>query len=237
MSDYEKRVVFITGAVGNLGVAVARAFLSQGAHLVLCDRAGDRLDKVFAGLSPEEHLLAGGVDVTDESSIARAVEKTVARYGRIDVLVNTVGGYRAGKPVHETDVGTWDLMLKLNAGSVFLVSRAVIPHMIGQEGGRIISIAAGAGLKGEAGHGAYSASKSAVIRLTESMSEELKDRGVNVNCVLPSLIDTPPNREAMPNADFDKWVTPESIAAVILFLASPAARDVTGAAVPVAGRV
>ncbi len=227
------RIVMVTGAVGNLGSAVSRAYIEAGNHVVLCDRAEDRLEEAFEDLSKEKHLIAGGVDVEKEDSITKAVDRAVEKFGRIDVLVNTVGGYRAGDPLHKTDVSTWELMWKLNAGSVFLVSRAVIPHMIAQGSGNIVSIAAGAGLKGSAGHAAYSASKSAVIRLTESMAEELKGKGINVNCILPAIIDTPPNREAMPDADFSKWVTPESLAEVILFLTSAGAKDISGQAVAV----
>jgi NAD(P)-dependent dehydrogenase (short-subunit alcohol dehydrogenase family) len=154
----------------------------------------------------------------------------------LDVLVNTVGGFRAGTPVHETPVETWDSMMSLNARTAFVVSQAVVPLMMGQGRGVIIHIGARPGLKGAANAAAYSASKAAVIRLTESLSAELRDSGINVNCIVPGTIDTPQNREAMPNADPRRWVAPDSLADVILFLASPAARDIHGATIPVYGR-
>jgi NAD(P)-dependent dehydrogenase (short-subunit alcohol dehydrogenase family) len=151
------------------------------------------------------------------------------------VLVHTVGGFRAGSPLHETPLETFEFMIKLNASTVFITNQAVMPQMLKQGSGKIINVAAAAGLAGRPKMAAYSASKAAVIRLTESTSAEVKAEGINVNCILPGTIDTPQNREAMPNANFAKWVQPESLADVIAFLASDAARDVHGAAVPVYG--
>jgi NAD(P)-dependent dehydrogenase (short-subunit alcohol dehydrogenase family) len=138
--------------------------------------------------------------------------------------------------LHETPIETWDFLLDLNARSVFIASRKVIPHLLNQGSGNIVNVAARPGLEGKAGMSAYSASKSAVIRLTESMAAELKDRGINVNCIIPGTIDTPQNRESMPNEDYSMWVAPESLADVIQFLSAPAARDIHGAALPVYGR-
>ena len=237
MFDFSNRVVIVTGAAGNLGSAVARAFQAAGAKLVLVDRTADRLPRLFPDLvdSPN-HFLATSIDLTSADAVETMVDETVKRFGRIDVLVNTAGGYRAGTPVHETPFETWDFMLNLNARTVFFASRAVIPHMLRQGSGRIVSVAARAALKGGAKMAAYSVSKSAVMRLTESMAAELKKEGINVNCVLPSTIDTPQNRQAMPNADHSRWVKPEAIADVILFLASDASRAVQGAAIPVYGK-
>ena len=237
MTDLSDRVVMVTGATGNLGQAVARAFLSTGARLALAERAGDRLAALFPDLiSSSEHLLSGSVDVTDPDSIQRWVDAVHTRFGRIDVLANTVGGYRAGTPVHETPVELWDAMLTLNARSVFLLSRAVVPAMLAQGSGRIIHTAARAALQGTANQAAYAVSKSAVVRLVESLGAETRQQGLTVNCVLPGTIDTPQNRAAMPSADVSRWVTPEAIADVFVFLASDAARDITGAAIPVYGR-
>ncbi len=158
-------------------------------------------------------------------------------FGRIDVLCNIAGGFRMGHPVHETPEDTWELMLDLNAKSVIHTARAVVPGMIAAGYGKIVNIAALAGLAGKANMGAYSAAKSAVIRLTESMSAELRDKGINVNCILPSIIDTPQNRADMPGADPRRWVAPEALAEVVLFLASDAARAIHGAAIPVTGLV
>ena len=237
MFDFSDRVVMVTGAAGNLGGAVARAFQVTGAKLVLVDRAADRLPRLFPDLvdSPH-HFLVTSVDLTKADAVETMVDETVKRFGRVDVLVNTVGGYRAGTPVHETPLETWDFMLNLNARTLFIASRAVIPHMLQQGSGRIVNVAARAALKGGAKMAAYSLSKSAVVRLTESMAAELKKEGLNVNCVLPGTIDTPQNRQAMPNADHSRWVKSEAIADVILFLASPAARAVQGAAIPVYGK-
>jgi NAD(P)-dependent dehydrogenase (short-subunit alcohol dehydrogenase family) len=164
------------------------------------------------------------------------VKTTADYFGRIDILINIAGGFAAGKPLHETPLETWEFMMNLNARSVFLTSRAVIPHLLERERGRIVSVAARAALAGKANMGPYVASKMAVIRLTEAMADELKDHHITVNCILPGTIDTPRNRSDTPEADFSKWVEPESMANVILFLASDLAKDISGAAVPVYGR-
>jgi len=237
MFDFSNRVVIVTGATGNLGQAVARAFQVTGARLALVDHAADRLQQIYSDIaSSRDHFLAGSVDVTDADAVAAMVEETINRFDRIDVLVNAVGGFRGGTPLHETSLETWELMFNLNARSVFIASRAVIPHMLRQGAGKIVNVAARAGLQGGAKIAAYSASKSVVIRLTESLAAELKESGINVNCVLPGTIDTPQNRQAMPKADYNRWIKPEALADAILFLASDSARDIHGAALPVFGR-
>ncbi len=234
--QFAGQVVMITGGTGNLGSATARAFAAAGSHVVLVDRDPDKQAAAFPEwVDAKEHWLAAPVDVTDPASAARVAADAVARFGRLDVLVQTVGGYRAGKPVHELDLATWDLMLNLNARSTLVMAQAVIPHLLRLGGGKIVNVAARAALAGSANASAYAASKAAVVRLTESMAAELKSQGVNVNCVLPGTIDTSENRAAMPKADTAKWVAPESLAAVIQFLASSAARDIHGAALPVYG--
>jgi NAD(P)-dependent dehydrogenase (short-subunit alcohol dehydrogenase family) len=233
----ERRVVMITGSAGNLGLAVARAFLDAHASLVLIDRAPDRLAHLFPELvNSEDHFLAQSVDLTDANAVAETVDEALRRFDRIDVLINAAGGYRAGPSVDATPLEDWDFIFNLNARSIFTTSRAVIPAMRRQRRGKIINVASRSALRGEANAALYSASKSVVVRLTESMAAELRDAGVNVNCVLPGIIDTPINRKAMPNGDFSRWVQPEALAEVIAFLASDAAREVTGAAVPVYGR-
>jgi NAD(P)-dependent dehydrogenase (short-subunit alcohol dehydrogenase family) len=237
MFNLADRVVVVAGSAGNLGQAVARAFHAAGANLVLLDRAPDSLPKLFPELADSpDHLLLVSVDAMDVESVKRAMDAAVERFGRIDVLANTVGGWRGGKATHETSLETWDLMLNLNARTAFILSRAVVPHMLEQASGKIIHTAARAGLQGAARGAAYSASKGAVVRLVESMAAELVHAGITVNCVLPGTIDTPQNRKAMPKADHSRWVPPEAIADVILFLASDAAWPVNGAAVPVYGR-
>ena len=236
MFDFNDQVVMITGAAGNLGRATTRAFQAAGASLVLVGHRMEDLETTFSDLAETENHLFVAVDLTDAGGVEGMAYEVVQQYGQIDVLVNIVGGFRKGSPVHEMSLKTWRFMMDLNATSIIHTARAIVPHMVQRESGKVISVAARAGLKGKAGMGAYTVSKSAVIRLTETMSAELKDRGINVNCILPSTIDTPQNREAMPKANHEKWVRPEAIADVILFLASDAARAIQGAAVPVYGR-
>jgi NAD(P)-dependent dehydrogenase (short-subunit alcohol dehydrogenase family) len=236
-SQLAGKVVIVTGSVGNLGLATAQALQSFGAKTVLVDRSDDRLRENYPDITDSpDHLLAGGVDLTNPDSLARMVQSACDRFGRIDALVNTVGGYRGGKPVHETELADWDFLFGVNLRTTLLCCRAVIPQMLRQGGGKIVNVASRDGLSGSAGYSAYSASKSAVLRLTESMAAELKNANINVNCIMPGTIDTPQNRKAIPNGDFSKWVDPEAIADVILFLISDAARAVNGASVPIYGK-
>jgi NAD(P)-dependent dehydrogenase (short-subunit alcohol dehydrogenase family) len=230
-------VVVITGAVGNLGLATARVFQRAGCKTVLVDRSPDRLIKTFADLvdSPN-HLLAGGVDLSNPVSVEKLAADALARFGRLDVLVNTVGAWGGGKPVHEESVATWEFLYDVNLRTTLHCCRAVIPQMLKQARGKIINVASRDGLKGSAGFGAYSASKSAVVRLTEALADELKSSNVNVNCLLPGTIDTPQNRAAIPRAEFSNWVEPSALADIILFLASDAARAIHGAAIPAYGK-
>ena len=210
MISVNNQVVVVTGAAGQLGMAVTRAFLESGARVTCVDKARDRLQKVYAaGSGSVEHLFAVSIDVNDPESVQGMVADTIRRFGRLDVLVNTVGGFRAGTPVHKTPLETWDLMMNLNARTAFITSRAVIPQMLKQGAGAIIHIAARPGLAGKANMAAYSASKSALIRLTESMADEYREAGIQVNCIIPGTIDTPQNRRDMPNADTSRWVKPE----------------------------
>lgn len=235
MFDFSDRVVMVTGAAGNLGNATARAFMDAGARLILVDRRQDVLEERYPELQDDGSHVFAGVDLTDEGAVEGMVYEMVQHVERIDVLVNIAGGFRSGTPVHETSLDTWAFMMGLNARTVLVTARAVVPHMLQQKWGKIISVASRAALKGGANAAAYAASKSAVMRLTESMSAELKQSGINVNCIIPGTIDTPQNRGAMPGADFEKWVQPAALADVILFLASAQARSVHGACVPVYG--
>jgi NAD(P)-dependent dehydrogenase (short-subunit alcohol dehydrogenase family) len=236
MFDFTNQVAMVTGASGNLGSALAQAFRKSGARLALVDRHQDLLHQAFPDLiNVPDCLLTTCADLTNIDEVQSVMTKTIDRFGRVDILVHTVGGFRAGTPLHETPLETLDFMLDLNAKTVFITNQAAIPHMIRQGFGKIINLAARPGLQGRPNTAAYSAAKAAVIRLTESAAAEVREKGVNINCILPGTIDTPQNREAMPDADFARWVKPESLADVILFLASGAARDIHGAAVPVYG--
>lgn len=230
--QFSGKTVLVTGAAGNLGRAVVAAFAEGGASLVLVDRSREILEKAFGAGS---RSLLAPIDLLEQSEVNEAVKNALDHFGRIDVLVNLAGGFRMGPPVHETSDVDWNFMLELNAGTVLRTARAVVPAMLAQGGGKIVNVGAYAALKGAAAMGAYIASKSAVIRLTESLSNELRDKGINVNCVLPTIIDTPENRTSMPKADPGRWVAPGDLASVIRFLASDEARAVHGAAVPVTG--
>lgn len=237
MDEMKDKVVVVTGGAGNLGTAAVKRFYAAGARVAVIDRERQIVESVFGEEMPEgEYCMYVAGNLLDESSVAGMTEAILNEFGRIDVLVNIAGGFSMGPPMHETPLKTYEFMMDLNAKTVFLMSSAVIPHMLEQGGGKIISTAARAGLKGAAKMGPYTASKAAVIRLTEAMAAELRDDNINVNCIMPGTIDTPGNRKDMPNADFDKWVQPESLADVIYFLATEQARDINGAAIPVYGR-
>ncbi len=230
---FKDKVVLVTGAAGNLGRAVAATFDAAGATLVLVDLNQAVLEETFPRSNDRRLLLAA--NLMQAGSAQEAVQTALNRLKRIDCVCNVAGGFRMGPAVHETPADLWKLMMDLNAGTVLNMAEAVVPAMLAAGSGKIVNIGAGGGLRGGARMAAYSASKSAVIRLTESMSAELRDKGINVNCVLPGTIDTPQNRADMPKADPKKWVTPEDLASVILFLCSDAARAIHGAAIPVNG--
>jgi len=228
-------VVVITGAFGALGRAVAEAFTMRGAQLALLDVA-PQPPVVVRELLGRAPLLFGGVDLTDLEATRRVMAATAMRFGGIDVLVNIAGGFQWEK-LEDGDPETWDQLYAMNLRTAVVCCKTALPAMLERGRGRIINIGAGAAAgRAAAGMGAYTASKAGVQRLTESLSEEVKDRGITVNAILPGTIDTPRNRADMPDADFTRWVAPEEIAEVILFLASDAARAVTGAAIPVLGR-
>lgn len=225
-----QQVVLITGASGQLGRAVAQTFQDRGARLILLDRQ--------SGALPDgDAVLNVTVDLADRKQVAQRIDEAVAHMGGLNTVCHIAGGFRMGEAVHETSAATWDFLMDLNARSLLHVSAATVPLLLKQGGGHIVTVGAGAAARGGAQMGAYSASKSALVRLTESMSAELKDQGIRVNCVLPSIIDTPDNRQSMPDADFARWVAPQALAEVIAFLASDAARAIHGAAIPVSGRV
>jgi NAD(P)-dependent dehydrogenase (short-subunit alcohol dehydrogenase family) len=228
-------VVVVTGAFGVLGRAVADAFASRGARLALLDVAPQPPATIreHVGVAP---LLFGGVDLTDMEATRRVMAATAMRFGGIDVLVNIAGGFQWEK-LENGDPETWDQLYAMNLRTAVVCCKAVLPAMLERGAGRIINIgAAAAAARTGAGMGAYAASKAGVQRLTESLADEVKDHGITVNAILPGTIDTPRNRADMPDADFSRWVAPQAIADVIVFLATDAARAVTGASIPVLGR-
>jgi NAD(P)-dependent dehydrogenase (short-subunit alcohol dehydrogenase family) len=234
MDEAAERVVVITGAFGALGSAVAHAFGRTGARLALIDVAqpSAEMQSAFGGAG---HMLLGGADLADVDGTRKVMAAIAMRFGGIDVLVNIAGGFRWEKII-DGDIATWDSLYGMNLRSAVVACRSALPAMLERGGGRIINIGAGAAAKAGLGMGAYAASKAGVQRLTEALSEEVKDQNITVNAILPGIIDTPRNRLDMPKADFSRWVSPDAIAKVILFLASAEAAAVTGAAIPVSGR-
>jgi NAD(P)-dependent dehydrogenase (short-subunit alcohol dehydrogenase family) len=230
--DFDNRTIIVTGAAGNLGGAVAEEFAQRGANLALVDLNRAALEAAYGNWGKS---LVAPTNLLEPAQVDATVAQVVERFGRIDVLVNLAGGFRMGEPVHATEKKTWEFMLDINVRSLLNAVHAMVPHMLQQGNGRIVNIGAYSAQKGAAQMGAYIAAKSAVIRLTETMAAELREQGINVNCVLPTIIDTPQNRAAMPKADPAKWVAPADLAKVIAFLASDAARAVHGAALPVTG--
>jgi NAD(P)-dependent dehydrogenase (short-subunit alcohol dehydrogenase family) len=228
---FTNSTVLVAGAAGNLGRAVANAFAQRGANLVLVSLRRESLEKTF-GAEMEGRLLVPA-NLLDQEQVNAAVKKAIVRFGRIDVLCNIAGGFRMGEAVHQTSDETWSFLFDVNARTVLNTARAVVPRMLESGGGKIVNVGAYAAQKGVAKMGAYCAAKSAVIRLTEAMAAELREKNINVNCVLPTIIDTPENRAAMPDADPGRWVAPEDLANTILFLASEDARAIHGAALPV----
>lgn len=233
MARFTGRVVAITGAAGNLGRAVAGRFAAEGASLLLLDREAAALAALAAEL-PGDH--AGiAVDLLDAAAVHSAVDDAAGRLGAVDVACALAGGFAMGPKAHETPAAEWERMHRLNVGTLVNLLAAVTPGMIARRSGRIVTVGAHAALKGVAGMAAYCASKSGVMRVTEGAAAELRALGINVNCVLPSILDTPANRAAMPKADPAHWVALDDLAAVIAFLASDDARAIHGALLPVTG--
>jgi NAD(P)-dependent dehydrogenase (short-subunit alcohol dehydrogenase family) len=237
---FSNKIALITGGTGGLGKAVTLAFLHEGASVIATYIKKDEADALHDAVGDHAHLELLPLDATDEAACRNLVDGITARYGRLDVLVNTIGGYAGGKPLWETDQKTLQLMFNLNVNSGYALARATVPAMLKQGSGAIVNIAARAAFDHPAGLAAYAASKSAALALFDCLAQDLKKdpRGQNIraNSVLPSIIDTEANRRAMPEADFSKWPKPEEIARVILFLCSDEARLIHGAAIPVYGQ-
>jgi NAD(P)-dependent dehydrogenase (short-subunit alcohol dehydrogenase family) len=235
--SFENKVVLVAGGTGGLGRAVSLAFLAEGAKTVVTYRA----EAEFAAMrdaagAHAAHLQGDRVDVTDEAAVGGVVDGIVAQHGRLDVLVNTVGGYAGGIKLWDLETRTFEQMLALNLRAGFALARAAVSPMLKQKHGAIVNVAAKAAIDHGGGAAAYAASKAAAVAMMDSLAEDLRGTGVRVNSILPSIIDTDANRRAMPDADFAKWPKPEDLARVVLFLASDEAQVVHGAAVPVYGR-
>lgn len=224
----ENRRIVITGGFGTLGATMVRAALDAGARVVAIDRADAPADGNGTA------VCLGGVDLSDATAAKKAIDAAATAMGGLDGLVNIAGTFRY-ETVADGQLDSWDLLYRINLRTAVAASQAALNHL--HPGGRIVNIGAASALKAGAGVGAYTASKAGVLRLTEALAEELKERDITVNAVLPSILDTPPNRADMPNADFSKWVTPQHLADVILFLLSNQASAITGALIPVTGRV
>lgn len=225
----QDRVLIVTGARGALGKVVVEIAQSRGARVAGIDHAPSQEPATLEGIE------IGGIDLSDAAQAKTAVDAAARHFGRLDALINVAGGF-AFETVGDGDIKTWQRMYALNVLTALNTSRAALPHLAASKAGRIVNIGATGALQAGSGMGPYAASKAGVHRLTEALADEWKGK-VTVNAVLPSIIDTPANRADMPKADFSKWVTPQELAEVILFLASAAASGVTGALIPVGGRV
>jgi NAD(P)-dependent dehydrogenase (short-subunit alcohol dehydrogenase family) len=224
---FTDKVVIVTGAAGNVGAALAAVLAARGARVVAVDMVKDRLNTVTAGLPGTGHLALSGFDLTDFASTQALIAKVEQTYGRLDGVGTTVGGFAMAK-LQDADLDQWDAMFKLNVKTTWNIYRAAVPAIRAAGGGALCGIGSAAGLKGSAEMAAYGATKSAVMRLTESLADELRAEHIRVNAVLPTTIDTPQNRASMPGADPSRWVKPSEVAEAMAFLLSDRASGVTG---------
>lgn len=230
------KLALVAGGTGGLGRAVSLAFLEQGWKVAVTYRRREEWEALQDAAGASKERLAGcGADVTDETSVSGLIESLLGKGGRLDALINTVGGYAGSVRLWELDTKVFEQMLALNLRSGFTLSRAVVPVMLKQGSGSIVNVAAKAAFDHAAGASAYAASKAAAVAMMDSLAADLKGTGVRVNSILPSIIDTEANRKAMPKSDFAQWPKPEDIARVILFLCSDDAKVIHGAALPVYG--
>jgi NAD(P)-dependent dehydrogenase (short-subunit alcohol dehydrogenase family) len=227
---HTNQIVAVTGGFGALGRVLGDVLVQAGARVALLDRAG-----APAGL-PAGTLALGAVDLGDATAARAAVDRVAQHFGGLDGLVNVAGGFK-WETVEAGSIDTWDRLFAINVRTAVLASQAALPHLLARGGGRIVNVGALAAGQAALGMGAYAAAKSGVARLTEALAEEFKDRGITVNAVLPSIIDTPANRADMPQADASRWVSPHALARVVAFLLSADAAPITGALIPVKGRV
>ena len=234
---FKDKVALVAGGTGALGRAVATAFAREGARIIVTYRHQQEFD-TFISQSKSSGYEAAGVmvDATDLALVARMVEDILAKRSALDILVNTIGAYHGGKRIWEEEPSAYEQMMSLNLKAGFALARAVIPAMIRQNRGWIVNVASRAAYGNSPGAALYAASKAGTLALFDSLAEEVKPYPISVNSVVPSIFDTPANRQAMPKADYANWPKPEEIADVILFLCSPQARLIHGAAIPVYGR-
>ena len=231
---FQGQMVLVTGGTGALGSAVARGFLQEGANVAVTYRKQQEYDDLRSALPADGAKLRGHqVDVTNEAEMQRLAASIEAEFRRLDVLVNTAGGYSGGPKLWEMESAVLERMLDVNLRSAFVSARSVLPILLKQRRGCLINVAAKAAVDQPAGAGAYAASKAAALALMHSLAMDLKGTGIRVNSILPSVIDTAANRRDMPHGDFATWTKPEEIARVILFLCTPDARPINGAAIPV----
>jgi NAD(P)-dependent dehydrogenase (short-subunit alcohol dehydrogenase family) len=235
--SFKDKVALVAGGTGALGRAVATAFAREGARIIVTYRHQQEFEE-FISQSKTDGFEAAGVmvDATDPAGVARMVEDILAKHGALDILVNTIGAYHGGKRIWEEEPSAYEQMMSLNLKAGFALARAVIPAMIRQNRGWIVNVASRAAYGNSPGAALYAASKAGALALFDSLAEEVKPYPISVNSVVPSIFDTPANRQAMPKADYANWPKPEEIADVILFLCSPQARIIHGAAIPVYGR-
>ena len=231
--DLQGKTAIVTGGSGTVGTAASRRLIEAGAIVVVADRVPPRQADIEALGAGASRLSFRETDITNESSVVNLVSGITGDHGALHILLNVAGGFRYGPGIDELDESDWDSMMQLNLKSAFLCIKAVLPVMKRQNYGRIVSVAARSGLKGDAMVAPYAVSKAGVILLTQSAADEVKGYDITINAVMPSIVDTPVNREAMASADFSTWVQPADLAEVMLFLASPEARAVSGAAIPV----
>jgi NAD(P)-dependent dehydrogenase (short-subunit alcohol dehydrogenase family) len=236
--NFNGKIVLVTGGTGGLGREVSMAFLEAGAAVRVSYRVAEEYASLVAAAEKIGATKPTGVDVdvTDAHAVEKFIAGIVADHGRLDILVNTVGGYAGGTNLWDSDVRTYDKMLALNLAAGYVLAHAVVPQMIKQNRGWIVNIASKAAIDHAAGGSLYAASKAAALAMMDSLAADVKPFDINVNSILPSIIDTAANRAAMPKADFSKWPKPEEIARVILFLCTEDARVIHGAAIPVYGR-
>ena len=232
------KTAIITGSAGALGKATTKLFLKNGAKIAALYHTENKYKKLLETLGEHNNLIGVKGDVTKAEDCKRLVEATLEEYGKVDILLNLIGGWEGGSTLDKTSEDTWDKMMDLNAKSVFLLCKAVLPSMIARNYGRIVNISAknSTPVGRMKNNSVYAASKGVVRTLTEAMTQEYWNKNINVNCVIPSTIDTPANRKMMPNADYSKWVPPSLIAETILFLCSNAGEEIRGASIPIYGK-